>query len=164
MMALISDLYSGDFLVAAQLPTGRRLAAVIVTAEPESVGQGANESIRIVLQLRSNSGQFWPKKVVCNKTNATLLAAVFGDNTIGWINRPIEVWQELVQYQGRLVPGIRVAAATAPPPSASPGPPPAGAASPGPARTLDELLPGSPPPLVAPRPASTVLPDDSIPF
>jgi hypothetical protein len=87
------------------------------------------------------------------------LAAAFGDDSNNWRNRGIEIWQEQVMYQSRLVPGIRLAPVAAPPGNGSAAAPAASPTAPAPAM----------PSLAAPRPASPAsglgeLLDDQIPF
>ena len=163
-MPSIDDIYSGSYVTASELPEGRRLEAIIVEAVSEIIGQ-QDARPRVVLQLMSKSGQHWPRRLVANKTNAMVLGSTFGKDYLTWRNRAILVWRELVQYQGRLVPGIRVmpsitdAASLAP---AEPDPTNPGGA------VVAAAADRRPPPLVPPRtttpPQSSALPDDSIPW
>lgn len=133
-MAKISDVYAGDYVSAGELPDGRRIAAVIVFAGIEQVGQDQQQ--KVVLTLRAPDGRPWPRKLVLNKTNAGILASVCGDETTAWTGRAIEIWKEPVSFQGKIVPGIKLSAGAPPPlPSgtamAIPMPAPAPAATPG---------------------------------
>jgi hypothetical protein len=65
----------------------------------------------VVLSLASRDGRPWPRKLVLNKTNSLILASAYGDDTDAWLSRHIEVWSEPVQYQGRIVQGVRLAPA-----------------------------------------------------
>jgi hypothetical protein len=153
----VSTLYTSQFLNASELPN-HRIAAVIVRAEGETVGQGEQAAMKIVLELRAADGRLWGKRVVLNKSNAMLIAAAFGDDTADWRNCPIEVWKEKVMFSGRLVDGIRMQPAAKPagnggavvtaPPLAAPR-----TAMPAPA-----AIPESPP-----QPLHEAL-DDDIPF
>jgi hypothetical protein len=111
-MVRVTELYSGNFITAAELPAGRRVPAVIAAAEIEAIGQ--DQQNKLVLRLKAHDGRPWPRGVVLNKTNALVLAAAFGDDTTDWLGRSIEVWKEPVQFQGRMVQGIRTAPATIP--------------------------------------------------
>jgi hypothetical protein len=48
------------------------------------------------------------KGMVLNKTNARTIADVFGDETDNWITGEIEVFAMKVDFQGRMVDGLRV--------------------------------------------------------
>jgi hypothetical protein len=46
--------------------------------------------------------------LVCNKTNAGIIAHVLGKDTDNWMQRQIELRAEAVPFQGRIVDAIRV--------------------------------------------------------
>lgn len=48
------------------------------------------------------------KGMVLNKTNAKTLAEQFGDETDNWVGAQIEIFSMKVDYQGRMVDGLRV--------------------------------------------------------
>lgn len=48
------------------------------------------------------------KKLVCNKTNAKRIGHMFGNDTDQWIGHPITLYTEHVDFQGNIVPAIRV--------------------------------------------------------
>ena len=48
------------------------------------------------------------KGMVLNKTNARTIADVYGDDTDNWIGAVIEVFAMKVDFQGRMVDGLRV--------------------------------------------------------
>jgi len=111
-MPRVSEVYSGDYVTAGELQGKGRVPAVIAQASVESVGQ--DQVQKVVLSLASRAGQAWPRRLVLNKTNSLILASAYGDDTDGWLDRQVEVWAEPTQYQGRVVPGIRLAPAVAP--------------------------------------------------
>lgn len=119
-MPRVSEVYSGNYVTAAELQSKGRVPAVITKAETESVGQ--DQVQKVVLSLASRGGQPWPRRLVLNKTNSLILASAYGDDTDGWLDRQVEVWAENTHFQGRMVQGIRLAPAVAP---AIPMPPPA---------------------------------------
>jgi hypothetical protein len=124
-MPKVSDTYSGQYLAAADLmPLGQRRRALIHQATQELVGQ--ERKAMIVIGLVSARGAPWPKPAVLNKTNALQLAAAFGDDTDNWPSKPIEIWAENVQFQGRIVPGIKVLPAPNGQTPPAPTPAPAG--------------------------------------
>lgn len=139
-MPKISDVYAGDFVNASELPNDRRVVAVIARADVEEVGQGDQRAAKVTLTLQAPSGQPWPRKVVLNKGNSTILAKSFGDEILNWPGRMVELWKEPVNFQGRAVDGIKMAA----PPPPSSGIPPTAIAMPGPAQPATHMQP--PPP------------------
>jgi hypothetical protein len=48
------------------------------------------------------------KGMVLNKTNARTIGDVYGEDTDAWIDQPIEVFAMKVDFQGRMVDGLRV--------------------------------------------------------
>jgi hypothetical protein len=108
-MAKVSEVYAGNYITAAELPDGRRVPAVIMAAEVQVIGQ--DQPSKLVLSLNARNGRPWPRGLVLNKTNGMVLAAAYGDDTAAWLGRSIEVWKEPVQFQGKIVQGVRTAPA-----------------------------------------------------
>jgi hypothetical protein len=48
------------------------------------------------------------KGMVLNKTNARTIGDVYGEDTDEWIEKPIEVFSMKVDFQGRMVDGLRI--------------------------------------------------------
>ncbi len=48
------------------------------------------------------------KKLVCNKTNAGRIAAVYGDEEQAWVGREIIMYPDVTDFQGTLKDCIRV--------------------------------------------------------
>lgn len=48
------------------------------------------------------------KRLVCNKTNAYRIAEAFGTETANWKGQVITLYPDRVEYQGKIVDGIRV--------------------------------------------------------
>lgn len=48
------------------------------------------------------------KGLVLNKTNTMMIASKFGDETDDWHGNDIELHQEMVNFQGKMVEAIRV--------------------------------------------------------
>jgi hypothetical protein len=185
--------YAGDFVRADELPERQRIPVRILFAGVEQLGNPSGSSqqprARAVLSVaNATDGRPWPRKIVLNKTNASILTSVFGKEGAGWVNQYITLWREPVMFQGKMVPGIKVMAgldaqpAAAPPPAASVGaiplpgplPPPAAPApsasppSPGNGAATDMTgasmnMPGHTVPLPAGMPGADDL-DDQIPF
>jgi hypothetical protein len=57
------------------------------------------------------------KGLVCNKTNATTIGRLHGDETDQWPGKRIKLVVAHVDYRGQSVPAIRVAAPDAPAPA-----------------------------------------------
>ena len=93
----ISQSYSGNYLKAQDLPQPRCLTIQGVTQQ-ELDGQK-----KLVVVFAGESQQF-----VLNKTNATTLASIYGDNTDNWKGQQVELYAATVFFQGRQVPCIRV--------------------------------------------------------
>jgi hypothetical protein len=154
-MPRVSETYAGQYLNASELaPLGSRRMALIHHVTQELIGQARDA--KLVLSLVSAAGKPWPKEVVLNKTNALHLQAAYGDDTDAWTGKQIDIWAENVQFQGRVVPGIRLV-----PSQAANG---QGGALPAPARAAPQPQPQ---PQAAAPPQSDSIPgdiDDEIPF
>lgn len=48
------------------------------------------------------------KGMVLNKTNARTIGDVYGEDTDAWLEAPIEVFSMKVDFQGRMVDGLRI--------------------------------------------------------
>ena len=48
------------------------------------------------------------KALVLNKTNARTIAAIYGDETTAWVNNQVVLYTAMVDFQGKIVPAIRV--------------------------------------------------------
>jgi hypothetical protein len=105
----VSLIYSGEFLIASQLPAGRRITARIHAVSVETLGMGPEQTQKLALELVSQDGRPWPRRVILNRTNAGIIAQAFGDEAANWTGNAIEVWQEQVAFRGRTVAGVKVA-------------------------------------------------------
>lgn len=135
----INSLFPSNYLKAADLQ-GQPRRVTIASCQPEQLGQG---EIKPILKFAGV-----PKGLVLNKTNSMMLAAAFGPETTAWTGREIELVSEMVMFQGRAMPGIRVriAATVAPAPVAAD---PFANATPAPAAPPPQA-PAAPPPEQAP--------------
>ena len=52
--------------------------------------------------------------MVLNKTNAGMIAHIYGNSTDAWLGKPIQLHVEPVAFQGKIVDAIRVRVPTAP--------------------------------------------------
>lgn len=58
------------------------------------------------------------KGMVLNKTNAMTIGDAYGEDTDDWIGKEIEVFSMKVEFQGRMVDGLRVRVPRRPKPAA----------------------------------------------
>lgn len=158
-------LNAADFASNEKIGLNKRVPAIVHHAQPELIGQGADQETKIVLDLVSKQGQMWPKRWPLNKTNVLAMVAAFGDDFSAWPGKAIEIWAENVMFSGKIVPGLRLAAASngvAPAPAI---PVPVPTAPPPSATAVAGMPPAAAPTWNAPRSAATTpLEDDQIPF
>jgi hypothetical protein len=102
-MTGLNDIYGGDFLKAEHLKqTGWPATYTIKNTEIVSYDDGKKQ---IALHFHETD-----KKLGLNKTNANRIALTLGteDWQHGWINHPITLMLEWVEFQGKTVEAIRV--------------------------------------------------------
>ncbi len=105
----ISEIYSSKYLKAGDLG-GKERAVKISGCFNEELGQGNDKKTKPVLYFEGHK-----KGLVCNKTNAVVIAESYSDDTEAWAGRDIVIFARPVDYQGKTVEGIRVRIPTAPP-------------------------------------------------
>jgi hypothetical protein len=104
-MPNITEMYPSRFFRAADVPK-RGITLVIENVTQEEVnGDGETKQRKWALKFKGED-----RLLVLNKTNASILAEAFGNNTDGWLNKPIALRTEKVSFGGRMTDGIRVAA------------------------------------------------------
>lgn len=96
----INEEFPTKYLKASDL--GGNVAKVQI-AHVDSEQIGKDKDRRLVLYFRGKQ-----KGMVLNKTNARAIADVFGDETDNWTGGDIEVFSMKVEYQGRMVDGLRI--------------------------------------------------------
>lgn len=143
----------------------KRIAAVIHHVEPELIGMGADQKTQLVIELVSQRGQPWPKKLTLNKTRSMAMVAAFGDLYEQWVGKAIEVWAEMTLFSGKMVPSIKIG----PAPNGSPGVPSNGtqpAPNPSPSATavMGTAPVAGPTWTPSPKPGTSPIEDDQIPF
>ena len=95
----INQVFSGNFLKADDLQ-GRTVPVTISKVELKEFEDGN----KLVISFQGKD-----KSLVCNKTNASILAEVCGSpDTDNWIGRTVKLCVKKVEYAGKLVPAIRV--------------------------------------------------------
>ncbi len=98
----LNDAFPSAFLKADDLK-GNNVTVTISEVSIEQIGQGAQKDSKLVLAFRGKE-----KKLVCNKTNASTIAKLYGDETDNWVGQQIILTPREVEYQGEMVWSIRV--------------------------------------------------------
>ena len=101
-MTTVSEAFPSNYLKAADL-NNRTIKVAINMVVFEEIGQN-KESKPIVYFEKVQKG------LVLNKTNAVEIAATHGDQMEGWTGKEIELFSQMVPFQGQNVPAIRVRA------------------------------------------------------
>jgi hypothetical protein len=94
----LSEMFPSPYLKADDV--GSSMVLTIRSVECEAL----NGEEKYVLYFRETK-----KGLVLNKTNATIIAGMFGEETDTWIGREIKLRMELVSFAGKRVSSIRVA-------------------------------------------------------
>ena len=94
----LNDLFPSRFLKAEDLK-GRDVKLHIKGVSVEDLG-GERKAVMEFLSTE--------KQMVLNKTNASTIAAMFGDDLDGWAGNEITLYPDKVAFQGKLVDAIRV--------------------------------------------------------
>ena len=117
-MPNFQKLFPSKYVKAVDLD-GEELDVVIDRLAVEWIGEGNDATEKPVLYFRNHD-----QGLVLNKTNATLIAETYGEDTDGWVGKPITLYPTQVQFGAKMVDCIRVKngkhspakkAATAPP-------------------------------------------------
>ena len=98
----VNEAYPGRFLKAEDLGDGD-VNATINAVKIEQIGVAPNVQEKPVLFF---DGQ--EKGLVLNKTNASAIAKIHGDEMDNWIGKRISLYATEVEYQGETNLGIRV--------------------------------------------------------
>ncbi len=98
----ISQEYPSKYFKAGDLG-GQDRTVRIRACVKEELGQGSEKESKPVLYFEGHT-----KGVVLNKTNAVAVAEAYGDDTEAWTGRDIVLFVLNVEYQGKVMPGIRV--------------------------------------------------------
>lgn len=96
----ISELFPSKFLRADDLD-GREAECAIDNVGAEDVAGDGND--KPVLYFEGKD-----KGLVLNKTNSMEIASSYGDDTDKWSGKPVVLYPTKTQYQGKLVPCIRI--------------------------------------------------------
>ncbi len=98
-MGNINDIFAGDYLRAEDLPAGRPVWVEIRSVDVRHFPDGA----KLELAFKDKRKHF-----LANMTNSRIIADLYGGETDDWIERMIGLYSTKVEFQGRMVPCIRV--------------------------------------------------------
>lgn len=104
-MVNINEEFPSKYLKSADLK-GKMAKLQIAHVDSEEIGKDR----KLVAYFRGKE-----RGMVLNKTNAKTIAEAFGDETDNWTGADIEVFSMKVDYQGRMVDGLRVRIPEQPP-------------------------------------------------
>lgn len=107
----IDEVFSGNFLKAEDLQ-GKTVRVTISKVEVKEFDDGN----KIVIAFQGKD-----KQLVCNKTNSSIIAENLGSReTDDWVGQTISLTVKKVEFQGKLVPAIRVVLADQAAPTPAP--------------------------------------------
>jgi len=95
----INEAFPGKYIKAADLQ-GRDASVTIAAVEFEQVSDGKSKP---VVYFRGKD-----RGLVLNKTNANVIAEIYGPETESWISQPITIYPTRTDYAGKMVDAIRV--------------------------------------------------------
>ena len=96
-MVNTAALFPSNYLKASDFPQPRVLT--MRHLEMQKLADGTEKPV-----LFFNEGA---KGLVLNKTNATAIGSIYGEETNGWQGRPIELFNATVDFKGVPTPSIR---------------------------------------------------------
>lgn len=99
-MVNVNDEFTSKYLKSADLQ-GRVINAKIDRVTVEEIGK--DKERKLVMYFVGKE-----KGMALNKTNALTIGEAYGGDTDGWADQPIEIFSMKVEYQGRMVDGLRV--------------------------------------------------------
>ncbi len=105
-MTTVNDAFPSNYLKAADL-NNRAVKVAIDKVIFEEIGQEKDK--KPVMYFADVK-----KGLVLNKTNATTIGAVYGQEFEGWTGKEIELFSMMVPFNGQNVPAIRVRAVADP--------------------------------------------------
>lgn len=95
----IGAAFPSTYLKAADLQ-GRQVTVTMSRVEIEDISGGDRKP---VLYFQNKE-----KGLVLNKTNSNIISAVFGDETDDWVGQSVQLYEAMVDFQGKQVPAIRL--------------------------------------------------------
>jgi hypothetical protein len=112
----ISTLFPSKYVKAADLE-GRTVTLTIRGLTVEEMGHGSEKERVPVLYFEVTK-----KGLVLNRTNAVIIAALYGDETDNWVGQRISIYPTKVRAFGAMKDAIRVREQVPPPPKPAQAP------------------------------------------
>jgi hypothetical protein len=101
MVLLASEFDKSKYFRAEDLKADKKLRIKEVTVEV--IGNGADKEQKLTAWFTND-----PHGLVLNKTNNRVLRGAFGDDVSGWKGKIVVIFPTMVEYRGKMVPGLRV--------------------------------------------------------
>jgi hypothetical protein len=99
----VSDQFPSKYLRVEDLDDAD-MTLTIKRVTTEDLGQGNEKQRKIIVYFRECE-----KGLACNKTNAGVIAKLYGDDTDMWLGKRITLWPNHdVEFKGEIVSAIRV--------------------------------------------------------
>lgn len=100
----LNDMFPSTSLKSADFEEGGEMHLTINGVQMKSLGQD-NAEVKPILSFIETD-----KTLVLNKTNANIIASMYGDKNIdtAWLNKKVTLHVEMTTFQGKATPGIRV--------------------------------------------------------
>jgi hypothetical protein len=102
MVMNVQDIFPSKYVKASDL-NGRTVTLTITKAVLEKLGHGAEQETKLVLYFAKATKGF-----VTNRTNAMIVAAMYGNETNDWIGKRITIYPTRVKAFGTVQDAIRV--------------------------------------------------------
>ena len=102
MVLLASSFDKSNYLRAEDVPTPKKFRIKSVTVQSIRNDNKGEEEQLVVWFTNDKRG------VVLNKTNNRTLRGAFGDDVAGWKDKIVILFQTMVDFKGKSVPGLRV--------------------------------------------------------
>lgn len=99
-MTSVNALFPSNYLKASDFPQPR--IVTINRLEMQKMNDGTEKPVLFFNELEHG--------LVMNKTNANRIAEFLGENYQGWPQRQVELYMEMVDFQGKRTPAIRARA------------------------------------------------------
>ena len=96
----INEQFTSKYLKASDLQ-GRDVTVKMGRVEQEKIG----DDQKLILYFQGKE-----RGMVLNRTNANAIADVYGGETNDWYGQTIILFEQMVDFQGKRVPGLRVRA------------------------------------------------------
>lgn len=101
-MPSMNDLFPSNYLKAADFAEEDATWTIKALRE-EKIGQGRDADNKWILFFKEEK-----KGLVLNKTNANVLAKLFGDDTDDWVGQQVTLFATEVQFKDEMVEAIRI--------------------------------------------------------